>query len=139
MRSHLRTDRLRRLLVTSAALLLGLALVPSVHAQQGAGGGRMDPQARMQQRIEMLTTRLQLTPQQVEQLKPILQKQSDDMRALFEKANGDFASVRPEMQQLREKTDAQVEAILTDAQKKQYAEIQKEMQARRNGGGGGQR
>jgi Spy/CpxP family protein refolding chaperone len=135
MRPHRRPDRLRRLLVSTAALLLGLALVPSAHAQQGAGGGRMDPQARMQQRIEMLTTRLQLTAQQVEQLKPILQKQSDDMRALFEKASGDFASVRPEMQQLREKTDAQIEAILTDAQKKQYAEIQKEMQARRNGGG----
>jgi Spy/CpxP family protein refolding chaperone len=130
----MRTDlRLRRILVSASALLLGLAFAPRLQAQ--AGGGRMDPQARMQQRIEMMTQRLQLTPEQVAKLKPILQKQSEEMGELRQKANGDFQSVRPEMQKLREKTDKAVEEILTDAQKKDYETMQAEMRNRRGGGG----
>lgn len=129
-----RVPSLLRLLSTAALLLLGLVAVPSAHAQ-----GQRDPQAMLQQRIELYTTRLKLDAAQAEQVKAILTKQSEDQRALMQQANGDFASIREKMQPLREEANKKIEAVLkSDEQKAAFKALQEEEAARRRqrmGGG----
>ena len=128
---RVRNERVRksflRALSGGAMLVLGLTVVPELHAQ---GGG--DPAARLQQQVEQYTTQLKLTPDQVTQVKAILTKQSEDMRALFQSANGDFASVREKMTPLREATDKKIVALLTTPeQKAAFVVLQKEQAERR--------
>ena len=60
----------RSFLLSAALLLVALVAAPSLHAQ---GGGRnMDPAARAQQQTEAISQKVQLTPQQSEQVKAIL-------------------------------------------------------------------
>ena len=128
---RVRNERFRksflRVLSGAAMLVLGLTAVPALHAQ---GGG--DPAARLQQQVEQYTTQLKLTPDQVTQVKALLTKQSEDMRALFQSANGDFASVREKMTPLREATDKKITALLTTPeQKAAFVALQKEQAERR--------
>jgi phosphotransferase system IIB component len=121
-----RFSALLRALTGAALLVLGLVAVPSLHAQRG------DPAARLQQKVELYTTRLKLTPAQVEKVKQILTKQSQDMQALFQSANGDFSSIREKMAPMREETDKKIVAVLTsDEQKQAFAALQKEQAERR--------
>jgi hypothetical protein len=121
-----RVGRFLRVVSGAALVVLSLVAVPSLHAQRG------DPAARLQAQVELYTTRLKLTPAQVEQVKAVLTKQSEDMRALFESANGDFGSIREKMQPLREASEKKIEALLTSAdQKAAFAALQKEQAERR--------
>lgn len=122
-----RVGRTLRVMSGAALMVLSLLAVPSLHAQ---GGG--DPAARLQAQVELYTTRLKLTPTQVEQVKVVLTKQSEETRALFQSANGDFASVREKMQPIREASEKKIEALLTSAeQKAAFAALQKEQAERR--------
>jgi hypothetical protein len=132
----------RSFLLGAALLLVAFAAAPSLHAQ---GGGRnMDPAARAQQQVEAISQKVQLTPQQSEQVKAILLKEYTDSRALREKAQAsgaDRASLRPQMQALRDEADKKIDALLTAAQKPAYKAYVDEQNARRGqrgqGGGGG--
>lgn len=138
--THVLHGRTARSLLLSALLLLAaLAAAPRLQAQ-GGGGMNMDPAARAQQRVELLTQRVKITPQQGEQIKAILLKQYADTRAMREKAQasgGDMASMRPQMQALREDADKKIDAVLTAAQKPAYKALVEEESARRGQGGRG--
>ena len=122
-----RSRSLVRFLSAAGLLVLSLVAVPSLHAQ---GGG--DPAARLQAQMEQYTTALKLTPAQAEQVKAILTKQSEEMRALFQSANGDFASIREKMTPMREAADKKIAALLTSPeQKAAFAALQKEQAERR--------
>lgn len=122
-----RTRSLLRLLSAAALLVLTLVAVPSLHAQRGG-----DPAARVQQQVDRYTTSLKLTPAQAAQVKTILTKQSEDMRALMESANGDMSSVRGKMAPLRAASEAKIEAVLTTPeQKAAFAALKKEQAERR--------
>src|SRR5919199_3822411 len=84
-----------RLLALGAALATGLVLAPTAGAQSeqqgrpdrgGMRGERMDPAQRIERRVNMLTERLRLSTQQATQLRAILTKENEQMRALFDKA-----------------------------------------------------
>jgi protein CpxP len=135
----LRMRMVQRFILGTALLLMGLLLVPSAQAQ-GPGGMNMSPDERAAARITVLTERVQLTAPQAEQLKPILVKQFTEQTALFQNfSGGDRAAIRTEMQALRTKVDAEILAVLTDAQKTSYKALVEEEAARRGnrGGGGG--
>ena len=134
----LRMRMVQRFILGTALLLMGLTLVPSAQAQ-GPGGMNMSPDERAAARITVLTERIQLTAPQAEQLKPILVKQFTEQTALFQNAGGDRAAMRTQMQALRTKVDAEILAVLTDAQKTSYKALVEEEAARRGnrGGGGG--
>ncbi len=130
-----RVSAVFRLLTVAALFFLGVVAAPRLHAQ-GPGG---DPQQMLQQRVELYTTRLKLDAAQSEQVKQILTKQMEETRALMEKANGDFASVREQMQPIREATVKKIDAVLTsDEQKAAYKALQEEEAARRRQRMGGQ-
>ena len=130
----------RSFLLSAALLLVAFAAAPNLHAQAG-GGRNMDPADRAQQQVEAISQKVQLTPQQSEQIKAILVKEYTDSRALRDKAQAsgaDRASLRPQMQAMRDDADKKIDALLTAAQKPAYKAYVDEQNARR-GQGGGQR
>ena len=138
----LRMRTVQRFMLATTALLLGLMFAPAADAQ-GGGMMNMSPDERAAQRITVLTERVQITPQQGEQLKPILVKQFTEQVALFQKfqGGGDRQAMMGEMQALRTKYDEQIQAVLTAEQKPKYAALLEEEAARRRnrgGPGGGQ-
>lgn len=136
----LRNRSVQRFLLVTALLLAGSMAVPAAQAQGGGGMMNMTPDQRADQRIEILTERIQLTAQQSEQLRPILVKQFTEQVALFQKfqGGGDRQAMMGEMQALRAKYDEQTQAVLTAEQKTKYQELlAEEAERRRNRGAGG--
>lgn len=137
-----RAGAVQRGLFTLLVLAAGLAAAPAAFAQGGGGMMNMNPEERAQQRIGVLTERVQLTAQQAEQLRPVLVKQFTEQTGIFQKyqAGGDRQGMMGEMQALRTKYDEQIQALLTDDQKAKYRTLLEEEAARRRqmmGGGGG--
>jgi len=112
-----------------ALFVLFLSASP-VWAQQGPGpGGRRMMNA--DQRLAQLTTDLDLTDEQVEQLKPIIEKQTKKQQELFESADADRAQMRAEMTKLRDETDKAYAEVLSEEQMVKYMELR--MQRMRRG------
>ena len=131
-----------RLLALGAALAAGLVLAPQAGAQseqQGRPdrrGERMDPQQRLERRVGMMTERLQLSQQQATQIRQILTQEHTQMQALRQKA-GDGAnreSLRPEMQSIRQRTEQQIDGVLTEQQRTTYRELREQMRKERGEG-----
>ena len=127
-------------LAFGAALAAALVLAPDAGAQseqQGRTrperGQRMDPAQRIERRVSMMTERLQLSQPQATQIRQILTQESEQMRAIFEKGQngGDREALRPEMQSVREATEKKIDAVLTESQRKSYAELREQMRQRR--------
>jgi Spy/CpxP family protein refolding chaperone len=127
-------------LAFGAVLAAGLALAPQAAAQseqQGRArperGQRMDPAQRIERRIGMMTERLQLSQPQATQIRQILTKESEQMRALWDKAQGsaDREALRPQVQSIREGTEKQIEGVLTEQQRTTYRELRESMRKQR--------
>lgn len=91
---------------------------PGGGQRPGGDAGRRDPYAA-----------LKLTEAQKKKVTEIQTAQRTEMRKLF--SGGNREGMREKMTALREKTNKQIEAILTDEQKKKF----KEMQSQRSPGG----
>lgn len=128
-------------LALGAALTAGLVLAPQAGAQseqQGRPdrrerGERMDPQQRLDRRVSMLTERLQLSQQQATQIRQILTQEHTQMAALRQKAEGgaDRESLRPEMQSIRQRSEQQIDGVLTAQQRTTYRELREQMRKER--------
>ena len=141
-------------LAVAAALAAGVAFNSPVAAQQGGyerqrseqgpGGQRMDPQQRLQRRVQQLTERLRLSSAQQGQVRAILQREQAQMEQ-FRGARGqgrqqgqqqgqqrgDDAQRRQgfeQMRQLRQQTDQQIERVLSGGQVAEYRKLQQERQ-----------
>jgi Spy/CpxP family protein refolding chaperone len=141
MKNVLHGRSTRSFVLSAVLLLVGFAAAPNLQAQQGQRN--MDPAARAQQRVELLTQKLQITAAQGEQIKAILLKQyadTNDLRAKAQASGGGMGSMRTEMQTLREEADKKIDAVLTATQKTAYKALVAEETAaraqRRQGGGG---
>src|SRR5687768_10328190 len=107
-------------LAFGAVLAAALVLAPQAGAQseqqgrpdRGGRGERIDPAQRIERRVGMLTEHLQLSQPQATQIRQILTKEGEQMRAIWEKAQGaDRESVRPQMQSIRDGTEKQIEGV----------------------------
>jgi hypothetical protein len=93
----------------------------------------MDPAQRIERRVSMMTERLQLSQAQATQIRQILTQESEQTRAIFEKGqNGaDREALRPELKSVRQGTEQKIDAVLTESQRKTYAELRDQMRQRR--------
>jgi len=91
----------------------------------GGGAGRRDPYAA-----------LNLTDDQKKKVTAIQDAQRTEMRKLF--SGGNREGMREKMTAMREKTNKQIEAILTDEQKKKFKEMQSQRPTRPQGRPGGE-
>lgn len=110
----------KRIVIT---LILAAGL-PAIATAQSTGEAQKQ---QAQERLQKMKDRLQLTPEQVEKVRPIFAEEMEQLRALREKAQGD-QSRRGRMRLAREAKDIQKTAdqklkqILT---KKQMDELKK--------------
>ncbi|HEX4825934.1 MAG TPA: hypothetical protein VFV19_16660 [Candidatus Polarisedimenticolaceae bacterium] len=113
---------------------------PGGHGGPGMMGGRGG-----ESMLDQMKKRLNLTPEQEAQIKPILQENAKKLQEMREKhmaANpGQPAPPDPEtrkqMMAMREETDAKIAKILTPAQMEEWNKMRAEARQRMMGGPGG--
>lgn len=104
--------RLRRLF---ALALTSLVIVAGSFAQ----GMRMSPEDR----AKMLKDSLALDKAQTEKVTAIYKESQDAMMNAFQSASGDREAMRGTMQEITNKADEKIKALLNDTQKKKFEEM----------------
>ena len=95
-------------------------------------GHRMPPSA--DQRLQHMTKALNLTPDQQEKIKPILENEQTQMQGLHQDTSMAKQDRMTKAQQIRQSSNDQIQQILTPDQQQKWSQ----MQAQRQGGGMGQ-
>jgi protein CpxP len=83
------------------------------------------------QELARLTKDLELTPEQQQKVRPLLQQHHDKIQALLDKSpNASRQDLGPQIHEISDETHRQIHALLTDHQK----ELEKAMQQREHNG-----
>lgn len=92
-------------------------------AKEFGGPKRSAPDQWSSGKLKVLTERLDLTPSQVEQLRPIMKRDTDELNRLRE-------SSMKETQRVFQRMESDIAALLTAEQKVKFDELNKEMRER---------
>ena len=124
-------------LIVLTALAMALALVGgSAWAQMGpgaAGPGAHGQPMSVDQRLQMMTKQLNLTADQQQKIKPLLESQSQQMQALHQDTSLSQEDRMSKMQQIRQSTNEQIKSSLNPDQQQKF----EEMMSRHGHGPGG--
>ena len=101
---------------------------PQGQTGRGPGGPRGN-------QVEMLTKKLNLTPDQVTQVKAIDDDSRTQAMAVRNDTSLSEADRRTKMMDIRKASQDKIRAVLTDDQKTKYDEMQAKAKERRQGGG----
>jgi hypothetical protein len=107
---------------STAILALGLfsmMLTLSLAAQNSMGGqgmGQEGDKAEVMQKLEKMSAALQLTPQQKQQVRPILMEEAPKLKALKENTSLGPLQKAMQMHQIADATDAKLKPILNPQQ-----------------------
>lgn len=116
------------------SLALGMLTVPPAGAQ-GREWRRPTPEQMAEERVTRMAEELELTDEQVAQVRPIIEEHMRKMRALMEKhrrqGRAPGALEREEMEGLRKGMEERLETVLTQGQMRTYREEVKERRERR--------
>jgi len=114
--------------VAIVALLLGTcALYAQAPPQQGGGQWGHGQPPTVEQRLQRMTQALNLTDDQQQKIKPILENESTQMQSLRADSSPSQEDRMAKMKQIRENTSSQINPILNADQQKQYAEMMSHM------------
>jgi Spy/CpxP family protein refolding chaperone len=128
--------------IRSFILACGVTVMLGVSAAVAQDNGAQQPSARQQlqhfhtpqsieQELDHLTKDLQLTPEQQQQVRPLLQEHHDRIQALLNKnPNTSRQDLDPQIHAISDETHREIHALLTDRQK----ELEKAMQEREHKG-----
>jgi hypothetical protein len=117
-------------------IILALLLIGTVPTRAAAAAGQ-EPTApavpdQARQRLEQIKERLKLTPEQVEQVRPILSDEVQKLKALGEKNSGgsrrDRRKMAREFKHIQDEADDQLKKVLS---KEQMNELKKMRDERR--------
>lgn len=121
-------------------MICGLLFSVITFAQAQGGDRKMPtPEERAQRNTEQLTKKLSLTEDQKAKVLAIYTDQNAKMVKVREDNKDNREAMRESMMKLSADSDAKIEALLTDAQKKDYITFKEERKANmgRRGGPGG--
>ena len=125
------------LLAACTSALAVPMLAQDAPPSQGQGGpGRGGPE-QQQRQLDMMTRQLNLTPDQVTQVKAIQADGRTKMMATREDTSMSQDDKRAKMMSMHQDEQGKIRAILTDDQKTKYDAMLKQMQEHRGGGGYG--
>ena len=117
-------------LILPATLAVGLALMGiSAWAQMGTmgsgqGGGQMGHGPMIpDQRLQMLTKRLNLSADQQAKIKPILENESQQMQTLHQDSSMSQEDRMSKMQQIRQSSNEQIKSNLNSDQQQKFEEM----------------
>jgi hypothetical protein len=125
---------LRRFAISFAVLL---ALCAPLAAQEADAGERSE---QALERVEKMKERLHLTPEQLEQVRPVIAEQAEKFKAVRDKYSGQDSrrsrrKMARELRDIRNETDEKLENILSKQQmdelKKMREEAREEFRDRR--------
>ena len=133
----MRTSRL--LIVALALCMVPLAFAQDQEQQEGHrhGGGRHGGMAAESpdQHLQMLTKQLNLTKDQQEKIRPILEDQHTKMQQWMQSnQNASQDDRRAQMKQMHEDTVSRINEVLNPDQQKKFEQMQKNMMEHRHGG-----
>jgi protein CpxP len=111
---------------------------PQQQDQAGPQGGRHGGPGREEHQIEFLTKKLNLTPDQVTQVKAIDDGSRQQMMALRSDSSLAPDEKKTKMKAIHQASQDKIRAVLTDDQKTKYDAMQAQMQERRQNREGGQ-
>lgn len=112
-----------RIWVLNFTVLVSFALVATcLNAQQPSQQSKQEAM----QRLEKMSTELKLTPQQKEQIRPILMDEAPKLKALRENTSLGKMQKAMQMRQIQEDTDAKLKPILNDQQYQQLIGMQEQ-------------
>jgi len=103
-----------------------LQTAPAAQEHGAMGGptmGAMTPESR----LKMLTEKLNLTEDQQAKLKPILEDQSKQMKALHDDTSLAPADKQAKMKELHESSGEKINAVLTPDQQAKWKQMKQEM------------
>lgn len=105
---------------------------------RGPGGGGMGGPEQQQRQLDMMTRQLNLTPDQVTQIKAIQEDGRKQAMAMRDDTSTTGPDRRAKMMAMRDAEQAKVKAVLTEDQKPKYdAMLARQRERQANGGGGG--
>jgi Spy/CpxP family protein refolding chaperone len=126
--AHNRSFRNHFLITLAAGLLVTTTLVCSsadAQSSRRVPGGKSADQI-----VSDMKNRLNLTDEQEAKIRPIIEEQSKNRAALIEKYRGQgregMGSLRNELQELNQRTENQLQSILTKEQMEEYQKMQTE-------------
>ena len=125
-------------MVAVLTLLAGAVAIQAQMPQQG--GGQWGPGGQpptVDQRLQRMSQMLDLTGDQQEKIRPILENESTQMQQLRSDTSLSQEDRMAKMKQIRENSASQINPILTPDQQKKYAEMMSHM-GRGRGPGQGQ-
>jgi protein CpxP len=105
---------------------------PPAGGGQGQGPGRGNPERR----LEMMTTQLNLSPDQVAKVKAIQAEGREKMMALRNDSAVSQDDRREKMTGLMKTENEKIKAVLNEDQRKKFAEMQEKNRERMRDGGG---
>ena len=120
------------------AVAASLLAAPVWAGEDGKGQGR-GRGPNNQARLARLAERLDLSDEQRAEIRPIVNDNAKELRALRERIRspeGDRMAVRAEIDAIRDRFSERIEAELTDAQIAEYRKLKQERRAERGGGWG---
>ena len=97
----------------------------------GPGGGPGRGHNMEEHRLEMLTRKLSLTPDQVTQVKAVMDSSHQQMMALREDTSTSRDQKRPKMEAIHQEEQAKIKAVLNDDQKAKLDAIEARMREQR--------
>jgi Spy/CpxP family protein refolding chaperone len=112
------------IILAAGLFIIAVALVTQPFSAEARG--RLGFQRSPEQIVERLTDRLNLTEEQVEAIRPIIEDKVLKMNEIREKSGTDRRAARTEMQKLMGETEIKLNEILTDEQIEKYVELRQE-------------
>lgn len=139
--------RMKQIFLRGALALAVVLGGSAAYAQMGQGGGygqggygqgqgQRQPMSA-DQRLEMLTKQLNLTSDQQQQIKPILENESQQMQSLHSDTSLSQQDRMSKMQEIRENTNSQIKPILTPDQQTKWQQMMERHGRRGMGPGAG--
>ncbi|MCP4109620.1 MAG: hypothetical protein GY749_29555 [Desulfobacteraceae bacterium] len=120
---------------SSILAIIGLLVIVMAASNVMASGGKRGQTP--DQIMSALKERLNLTEEQESQVRPVIEKQVESRKAIFDKYRDEprenRKSMRDEIKQNREDTEKQLEAILSEEQMKEYKNYLNEKRSERRG------
>jgi Spy/CpxP family protein refolding chaperone len=116
-------------LLRAIAMLAVLVGGSMLYAQMSQGGGQPGPGPSAvppspEQRLQRMTQQLNLTEGQQQQIKPLLDNESQQMQALWQDSSLSQQDRGAKAQQIRQNTTDQIKPILNADQQKKFDEMQ---------------
>lgn len=125
-------------LACALGLLVGLATLASAAQQPPQGppeGGRRGPRPMsVEERLKRMSETLNLTDEQKEKIRPILQSEADQLKAMRENTSLSREQRMEKRRQIEQGTRKQIREILTPEQRAKWREGREEAREKKEGG-----